>query len=155
VTDPDLTAALHELGIDRESWRVLALLPLVEVAWADGSIHRRETREIEAIARQHGLLHGDGERILHGWLTLPPSHGYHVRGREILADLARRTEVIPGDGDGLATLVGFCERVARAAGGLYNVAWTVDARERMAIREIAEAFSLAEAPPDWAELAAL
>jgi len=155
VTDRELVEKLQELGIDEKSWRVLALLPLVQVAWADGTIHKKETRIIEAIAAKHGMLTGNGAKILHGWLTESPGMRYLRHGRRALAALTKRRPMIDGVEDDVKTLLGYCERVANAAGGLYNVAFTMDPLEKLAIVEIAEALEVADHGHDWSEVAAL
>ena len=42
--DEELTAALTRLGLDATNWRAVSLLPLVEVAWADGRIQVAERK---------------------------------------------------------------------------------------------------------------
>lgn len=156
MTDGELVVKLAELGIDEHSWRVLALLPLVQVAWADGTIQKKETRVIEDIAARHGMLVGNGAAILKGWLKESPGHKYLRHGRRALAALTQRQPVIDGVENDVATLLGYCERVARAAGGLYNVAFTMDPLEKLAIFEIAEALEVTSSPAvDWSEVAAL
>jgi tellurite resistance protein len=50
---------LAELKIPREAYRVVMLLPLVYVAWADGKIQSQERKLIMRIAEERGLLdHG-------------------------------------------------------------------------------------------------
>jgi hypothetical protein len=155
MNDAELRAELQELGIDDESWRVIALLPLVQVAWADGSVHRAESRAIEQIAAKHGLLVGDGPAILHGWLVHPPTESYVARGRKVLVALARRRNLLDGEADPIGTLLEYCARIAASAGGLFGVLWSVDEREKMAIQEIAEGLSLPMDPADWSDLDSL
>jgi hypothetical protein len=49
-----LSAALDELGVDRDNFRVLALLPLVYVAWADGKVQSAERSLIHRLAKLNG-----------------------------------------------------------------------------------------------------
>ena len=142
MTDEELIDALRHLGIDRRSHRVLALLPLVQVAWADGTVQRAEARLIRQVAEERHLLDGDGARVLETWLAEAPTEDYVARGRACLVELARREGTELSDvlaAGALDEVVALCERVARAAGGLFGVLWTVDARERAAIAEIARA----------------
>ncbi len=142
MTDEALIDELRHLGIDRHSHRVVALLPLVQVAWADGAVQGAEARLIRRLAEEHHMVDGDGARVLETWLAEPPTAEYVARGRACLVELARREGSDLGDGLDARTLdevVALCERVARAAGGLFGVLWTVDARERAAIAEIARA----------------
>jgi len=155
MTDDELIVELRSMGIDAESHKVVALLPLVQVAWADAVIQQAERKLIFKIAEDHGMLDGDGGRILDSWLNNPPTEQYVVRGRKVLVDLARR-ETSLGDSVTMKTLddvLEFCERVAKAAGGLFGIVWTVDLRERTAIREIAEALDVeADDSTNWSAL---
>lgn len=152
--DKELVAALYGLGLDEDNLSAIVLLPLVEVAWADGRIGEPERRLILDIARKRGVLDGEGALLLETWLRYRPSDRYMARGREVLAELGARGH----DGAGitphtLSEVVSFCEEVARAAGGLLGRAFkTIGAVERAALTEIAEALSSA-GKPSWEGMA--
>ena len=142
MNDEELIAELQHLGIDRDSHRVIALLPLVQVAWADGTVQRAEADLIRSLAEEHGMDAGDGARILEQWLVEAPTVDVVDRGRACLVALAARDGAKLGAAVGPETLeqvVELCEQVARAAGGLFGILWTVDDRERAAIEQIARA----------------
>lgn len=144
MNDLELIKALHGLGIDEESHRVIALLPLVHVAWADGEVQSAERRLIERIARDHAMVPGDGPRILHQWLRTPPTAAYLQRGTRVLRHLARRERGLGADLklETVSEVLQFCEDVANAAGGLFGLVWRVAQTERVALREIGEALDL-------------
>ncbi len=152
--DKDLVAALYSLGLDEDNLSAIVLLPMVEVAWADGRIGEPERRLILEIARKRGVLDGEGALLLETWLRYRPSDRYMERGREVLAELGERGH----DGAGitphtLSEVVSFCEEVARAAGGLLGRTFkTIGAVERAALTEIAEALSRA-GKPSWEGMA--
>ena len=155
-TDDEMVADLHWMGIDEGNFRVLALLPLVQVAWADSEVQPAERELIVRLADQGGLLDTDGVSILDSWLAAEPSDAYLRRGRRLLVELAhRRTGRFRGavDADTLQNVRQFCEDVAAAAGGLFGRFWKVDARESAAIREIAEVLEVSpDAGLDWDEV---
>ena len=78
----DMEGWLKELRVPREAYRVVSLLPLVYVAWADGRIQRSERDLILHIARERGMLDHGGEDALSRWLSEPPSK------QQLQADLA-------------------------------------------------------------------
>lgn len=142
MTDQELIDELRHLGIDRHSHRVVGLLPLVQVAWADGAVQPAERDLILTKAEDLDMLGGDGERLVRRWLEEAPTKEYVLRGRSCLIELARRQgSELAADLDraALEQVVSLCEQVAAAAGGLFGVLWTVDARERAVITEIARA----------------
>jgi len=82
----DLTRRLHQLGIDYESVGALLLLPLVEVAWANGRIEAAESRRIVAVARDWELSE-ESVLLVRGWLRYPPSNAYAQRARSALSQM--------------------------------------------------------------------
>jgi hypothetical protein len=152
MNDAELRAVLHGLGVDDESCRVIALLPLVQVAWADGRIQDREKTIIQKVALERGLLEGEGAKLLEGWLRFRPSAGYLGRGRTALAELAKRARRDDGvSPETLGDVVALCEQVASAAGGLFDRVATVSGAERGALTEIAAALAI-EKGAKWDEV---
>lgn len=131
IEDPELLARLVDLGIDARSWTALALMPLVEVAWADGSVEPKERKAILAAAREHGVEPGSpGEALLESFLTTRPgpsvfaAWGGYVT--ELVANLsAEEREAMR------ARLVERARKVAKAAGGMLGIASISDAEKRV------------------------
>ena len=92
MRDEAIIDALQSLGIDRASYKVIALLPLVEMAWADGRVQEEERKLILRIASNHGRLGGEGLRVLENWLAFEPSPETKKRGSTIVAALLQRKE---------------------------------------------------------------
>lgn len=148
MTDADLVSALHSLGVDEESVAAVALLPLVEVAWADGRVQPAERAEILELARARGLLDGEGQRLVETWLRYRPSESYLHRGRDVLRSLADRGDHPTVNQATLTEIVALCNRVATAAGGLLGRLGAFDPREQEIVAEIAEAFTARRATWD-------
>ncbi len=140
-TDDQLREELGQLGLNERSFRALALLPLVEVAWADHQIQSEEKDKIIQIARGHKLLTRSGAEVLKDWLTDRPSPETFARGRKLLVALAHHEGQVGSDmpPEALQTVLEFCAHVAEAAGGLFGVFWTISGAEKRALREIAQA----------------
>jgi hypothetical protein len=141
MTDHELVAALSEIGIAPESWRAVALLPVVQVAWADGEVQAPERKRILELATSYGLLDGPAADVVRGWLADRPDERTLALGRQALVALVHRhrgpgSELGP---EALADVARHCEEVARAAGGLFDIVFTVDAREREAIAQVVRA----------------
>ena len=64
---------LHQLGLNETSYRALLLLPLVEVAWADGRIQPAEAAAIEDLARKNDFFSTEAQALLQRWLKAPPT----------------------------------------------------------------------------------
>ena len=66
MTDPELLAALHDFGVDAPSREALVFLPVVWVAWADGTVQPEERSLILELAGRHVALGVDGRRRRRG-----------------------------------------------------------------------------------------
>ena len=74
ITSPQVLQNLVELEISAEEAAALAIVPLVEVAWADGELDSKERKALLAGAVQCGIREGSlSLAILTRWLTHKPS----------------------------------------------------------------------------------
>jgi uncharacterized tellurite resistance protein B-like protein len=131
IDDPDLLGRLVDLGIDARSWTALALVPLVEVAWADGRVEPKERDAILAMARQHGVAPGSpGDALLESLLAQRPEAAVFAAWGGYVTELA--AHLTAGERDTMrARLVERARKVARAAGGLLGIASISDAEKRV------------------------
>ncbi len=138
---------LKELRVPREAYRVVALLPLVYVAWADGKIQRAERDVILRIAKERGMLDHGGEEALARWLEDAPSK------HQLKTDLAALNELARADrrmGDEFGAdeeqlLLAWCQDVADAAGGLLGLGKARTEAETAALKTIAGALDMSNA----------
>ncbi len=142
MTDGQLLLELASLGIDRDSYRVVVLLPLVQVAWADGRIQAQERELILRVAGEHGLLSGSSGEVLRHWLERAPTAEQIDTGRRLLVALTHRHRGLGSelDASALRDIQQLCVQVAQAAGGLFDALFTVEDAEQRALEEIATAF---------------
>ncbi len=138
---------LAELKIPREAYRVVTLLPLVYVAWADGKIQQEERKLILQIAAERGMLESGGREILERWLTIAPSPTELKTNLTILNELSRgRGEMADSfDADGLQLLLAWCQDVADAAGGMLGLVPARRESELVALKSIAAALDIRNA----------
>lgn len=144
MTDAELAEALKALGMDAASWRALPLLPLVQVAWADGAVQEAERELILSLADRRYHIEEEGMRMLRNWLHHPPSPAYVARGREILLALCERED--RDSQERLQDVISFAKDVARAAGGFFGFG-SIAANEASAIDAIAEALRIEHERP--------
>lgn len=146
MTDDEIRAELQHLGVAEHNLGLVALLPIVHVAWADERVQKAERVLIEKIARRFQVADPESLEILRGWMTKDPGFESHDRALRLLRALAKRegafgTRITPRSLKGILNL---CEKVAEASGGVFGVAYNVDHRERDAIAQIAEGLVLAD-----------
>jgi hypothetical protein len=152
ITDDHVGAELQACGYDRETVRVLHLVPLLRVAWVDGEISREEKQHILEAARLHGVEPDSrAHRRLESWLEHQPGDEFFRKSlRAVRAVLhAMEPEQKHAQRFGLLSL---CMKVAAASGGFFGLGSKISAAERALLTEIAS--ELAQAHSSAAKLVA-
>jgi hypothetical protein len=139
ITEEKVLSDLVQAGVRAETLAAVDLVPLVEVAWCDGSVADEERDAVLNAAVSQGIKPGSASHdLLAQWLARRPDPAIGKAWREYVAELAR---IMPKDS--VATLkkkfVDRCTRVAAAAGGFLGLA-TISHREQAKIEELAKAW---------------
>ncbi len=131
TTDISLAERIKALGFSGATARVFDLLPLVHVAWADGTVQKGERAAILKVLEARGVTPGsEGFQLLESLLEEKPSDEYMSESLAVLKQLVSQ-------GGPNADVVGLCEQVASAAGGFLGLGGKVSDEERKLIDEIA------------------
>lgn len=140
MSEPSPT--LLALGLAPEESGLLALLPLIEVAWADGVVQPAERTYILKCAEERMVMTPHGREVLQGWLSWRPSETTFAHGRFAVSAWAREGH-FPEHFD----LRELGRGLARAAGGVMGVG-AVDPREQEVLDRLASVLErgMAEAP---------
>ncbi|HTY16975.1 MAG TPA: hypothetical protein VMH82_04520 [Myxococcota bacterium] len=142
ITDAELLRRLVGLGIRVETLAALTLIPLVEVAWADGHMDRREREAVLRGAESCGIEPGTPSHgLLEIWTQdrpaseLMPSWKAFMKAlcSELSADQRRHLE---------EKIVGRARAVAEAAGGFLGLVSKVSREEAAVLDALEEAFIL-------------
>ena len=136
IDDPEMLRELQKLGFTAETVALLPLVPVVEVAWADGSVAAAERDAIRSLARSRGVADGSAAyHQLEAWLGDRPApevfSGATRLIRAILDSPAHDRQTVSAD-----DLVAYCESIASASGGLFGVR-AISPEERAALASIA------------------
>lgn len=141
IADAAVLDRLAALGMTGETLAALALVPLVTVAWADGSIDDREREAVLAGAAEAGVGRQEvSGQLLEGWLREPPPRDLlatwtdYMRAMSAALDDEARQAL-------RADLLGRARRVAEAAGGFLGVGRKVSASEQAALERLETAFT--------------
>ena len=140
MTDDAVLDKLVGLGLRANTIAALSLVPLIEVAWADGEIQDNERSAILQGAHGKGLEQGsDGYELLQSWLRKKPQpalieawEGYIKALTGQLND--EQNKLLKNQ------IVGFAKMVAAAAGGFLGIG-KVSASEEKVLSRIDAAFS--------------
>jgi hypothetical protein len=140
ITDDTVLDALAGLDLAPGSVAALALVPLVLVAWADGSLDAREAAAVRDAARESGLdANAEAAQLLDGWLSAPPGTQIEAAWRAYAGSVA--ASLAPEARAALKTqTLGRARRVAEAAGGVLGLGRKVSEAEERVLARLAEAF---------------
>ncbi|MCY1062293.1 TerB family tellurite resistance protein [Nannocystis sp. SCPEA4] len=124
-----LSERIAALGFTADKLKVFDLLPLVHVAWADGSVSRKERTAILDVLHGRGILPGtEAFRTIESLLEERPSQAFLDQSLALLKEAV--------GGARAANIVDLCVQVAGASGGFLNMG-TVSDEERALIEQIA------------------
>src|SRR5262245_2242976 len=96
LQDPALLTDLQELGFTPDTIPLLPIVPILQVAWAEGGVSDAERKLVVQLARARGIGEGGAaDRQLNDWLERRPSEQVFASAtRLIRAMLDRPTEAI-------------------------------------------------------------
>lgn len=141
IDDMDLIDRLVAIGIHAETLAALTLIPLVEVAWADGHVDDRERAAILKGAESSGLEAGSPSlELLMIWTQDRPAPdlmaSWKAYIRALCAELSTTQTKHLED-----RILGRARAVAEAAGGFLGLGSKVSKEEEAVLRELQETFS--------------
>lgn len=140
-SDPLLLDKLMDLGLTGETLLALTLVPLVEVAWADGKLEDKERQAVLKGAVSCGVQPDHlGYALLEDWLSQRPG----PRLMAVWEDYVRAV-CSQSDADLCGRLkqdvLGRARSVAQAAGGVAGLGSRISAKEEEVLRRLEGAFS--------------
>lgn len=137
IEDEVVLRDLQNLGYTCESASLLPLIPLIQVAWAEGYVSNLERRFILEIARSHGIERGSGaDQKLGQWLDHRPTEEFFETSLRAIAALLQtltqeQREV------GRRDLISFCAGTAAASGGIMGLGNKISDEEQALLDHIA------------------
>ncbi len=140
IEDESLLNELVDLGVSAETLAALGLIPLVQVAWADGHMDPAEKQALLRASQAAGIEPGSPAfDVLEGWLDQAPGSEMLSAWSDYVAGLAAVCS--EGSMEALeAVTLRRAERVADAAGGVLGI-HRVSGSEREVLSRIADAFA--------------
>jgi tellurite resistance protein len=138
LRDPELLRELQELGFTPETISLVPLVPVLEVAWAEGGVSDAERKLIVDLARSRGIEPGSAaDRQLTEWLDRRPGANVFQRATRFIRAMLERPDDAPSDlsVDGL---IKYCENIASASGGMFGIG-RISAEERAILANISAA----------------
>lgn len=141
ISDKAVLDHLISLGLDGETVAALGLVPLIEVAWADGRMDDSEHQAVLKAARHRGVDDASpAGLLLDGWLSTPPPPRLlevwvqYVRALSANLDAPARTALRD-------EVIGRAREVAESAGGFLGMGSKISPAEREMLKRLESAFT--------------
>jgi hypothetical protein len=121
ISDPAVLAELQELGFTGDTVILLPLIPVLELAWAEGDITPAERQMLVSLARTRGIAEGSAaDRQLEVWMQTRPAPEVFAKATRLISALldsgAPAAQGLTAD-----QLVKYAEQIASASGGLLGL----------------------------------
>ena len=121
ISDPAVLAELQELGFTGDTVILLPLMPVLELAWAEGGITAAERQMLVSLARSRGIAEGSAaDRQFTAWMAERPAPEVFVKAGRLISALldsgAPAAKGLTAD-----QLVKYAEEIASASGGLLGL----------------------------------
>jgi hypothetical protein len=141
ITEDSILQKLVDLNIRPEILATLAIVPLVEVAWADGSIDEKEKAAVIEAAKQSFISKDSPDfDLLRQWLTHKPGAKLLEAWEHYIKGLCR--ELTKHQKNALKKdLIGHARQVAQAAGGILGLGNKISKTEQKILDKLESAFN--------------
>lgn len=136
ITNEEILEALQELGYDHETVRLLHLMPVIYIAWADGKMKDKEKKMILEVARLAGVSEGTkaDERLSRLLESAPPEEVWEA------SFLAIQAVLRAGDKDQVEhmrkNVLSYSDSVASLSKGLFGLELLGTGAERAALERV-------------------
>lgn len=136
VTDAAVLDRLLGLGIQPETLVAMGLVPLVGMAWADGTLDEKERRAVISALETAGvLMDSPAGQLINSWLTSAPPASLLEAWRAYMTDLGR--QLSPADRASLRdSVLTRARAVAEAAGGFLGLGSKISPAEAEMLRTL-------------------
>lgn len=140
ITSQPVLDALLKLKLDATTVAALALFPLVQVAWADGTVDEKEKKAVLDAAAKSGVQAGSPALgLLESWLKSAPPAALESTWAGYVQALTAKLSA--GDKALLKNeLLGRARTVAEASGGILGMGNKVSANEDKVLARLAAIF---------------
>ncbi|MEE9603285.1 MAG: hypothetical protein V3V75_08275 [Thermoguttaceae bacterium] len=139
ITDDDLLEQLDKLDIGSETLVALSMVPLIAVAWADGSIDEKERQAVLAAAEGKGLQkEHPAHQLLEGWLKRRPDAGLLAAWKDYMSAISQTLDETAGSVL-KEEILGRARDIASATGGLLGFGNKVSDSEQAVLSELEQA----------------
>ena len=134
LSDPAVLTELEELGFTADTIALLPLVPVLQMAWAEGGVTHEERDMLVQLARSRGIAEGTpADRQLSSWMATRPDEAVFSRAGRLIRAL------LDTGAPGTLTaedVVQQAEKIAAVSGGFLGIG-RISAEEKALLSTIA------------------
>jgi hypothetical protein len=133
ISDPAMLQELQDLGFTPETVVLLPLVPVVQMAWAEGGITERERQLVISLARGRGITPDSlPDRQLALWMARRPDPSVFTHATRLI-----RAMLTSGGHHDISAddVVKYCETIALASGGFLGIG-AISHEERVLLKSV-------------------
>ena len=140
IHDEAVLDKLVELEIRPGTWAALALIPQVEVAWADGKASAKERRAVLSAAEANGIAKGSAAHdLLESWLEVRPDPRFLEAWGAYIVEICSNLNA--AERNALESeILERAIQVGKVEGGILGLGSKLSDAERTVIDELRKAF---------------
>jgi hypothetical protein len=140
ITNQAILEKLLELNVHAETVAALALVPLIQVVWADGHLDDKEREAVLSAAQSSGLTQGTVEYdLLEGWLARQPDRNLLAAWQGYIEGLCEQLN--EEERESLKNeWMGRARAVAEASGGILGLGSKISKQEAQVLEDMERAF---------------
>lgn len=144
ISDENLIDELAKLGFTADSVRALFLVPLIQVAWADGRMQDQEKETILSLLEHHGIEKGsEAYTLVSHWISKEPVDEKFTLAKTLIEPILEDLRKTDG-GKTADWILEASRKVAEAAGGVFGIGNKISSEEEDLIRQIADRLGKSE-----------
>src|SRR5690554_499680 len=138
-TRDDVAAEAMALGFDAETARILPLVPMIQMAWADGTISTAESDKVLELARRFGIAdQSSASNFLKMLLEEQPTDLFFSRANIVIAHLIDEDP----NGELGQNVMDWSKAVAAASGGFFGLTNPISNEEGALLEDFARLFGV-------------
>jgi hypothetical protein len=139
IADEEILAILQDMGYTRETVSILHFVPLVQVAWASGSVTPQERQTALRLAEWRGIAPDSPAGLqLQEWLDNRPSDEFFLTTLRVIRHIIDHEDIPRERAVQRTDLISMCIRIATASGGFLGMSNRVSEGEQAALDQIGE-----------------
>ena len=136
LDDREQLQELQDLGFTPDTVVLLPMVPIIQMAWAEGGITKAERELILRLARSRGIEEGSAaDHLLTEWMANRPVEAVFAGARRLIRAVLDSSHAQTADFNA-DDLVKICEDIASASGGILGIG-RVSAEERALLSSLA------------------